>query len=113
MPPKLDVTVDRGEAFSLWEQRWSDFSHLSGLAKKEPSFQMALLRSCLADDTLKVVLNLQLGDNVKDKPDEVIAALKRHVQGQLNVVIKSTNFNLRDQKEGESLDDFLTDLREL
>ena len=74
---------------------------------------MALLRSCLADDTLKVVLNLQLGDNVKDKPDEVIAALKRHVQGQLNVVIERRNFNLRDQKEGESLDDFLTDLREL
>ena len=59
MPSKLAITVDRGEAFTLWESRWKDFAKLTSLEKKDDDLQMAVLRTCMSDDTLKVVLNLQ------------------------------------------------------
>ena len=109
MPSKLDIT---GEAFTLCESRWKDFAKLTSLEKKDDDLQMAVLRTCMSDDTLKVVLNLQLPDADKSKPTKVIQALRDHALGQLNIVIKRINFNLRAQNEGESFDDFLTDLRE-
>ena len=111
MPAKLDLTVDRGEAFTLWQYRWEDFVHLSSLEKKDPPTQMAVLRTCLSDETLKVVMNLP--DVDKNDCRSVIKALRSHAQGQLNVVMERRNFNLRQQHDGESFDDFLTDIKEL
>ena len=81
MPHKLDLSSDRGEAFRLWKCRWEDFERLAQLSKKDKESQMAILRSCLADDTLKVVLNLALPREKRDVTKEVIAALEEHANG--------------------------------
>ena len=74
---------------------------------------MAILRLCLADETLKVVLNLDLPKEKRDMTKEVIDALEEHANGQINTVIELQNFNKRSQKSGESFDDFFTDLKSL
>ena len=43
----------------------------------------------------------------------IIAALKCHVDGQVNETIERRNLRRRTQQEGESFDDFLVSLREL
>ena len=112
LPHKLDLRTDKGDAFNLWEQRWDDYVQLSGLNDRTPEQQMALLRACLSDDTMKVVLNLELPDADRNVPKKVIEALKGHSHGAINVVIERRNFNLRRQLDGETFDEFLTDLRE-
>ena len=113
LPHKLDLNTDKGDAFTLWEQRWDDYAALSNLDARTPDSQMALLRACLSDDTLKVVLNLELPATDQKNPKKVIEALKGHSHGKLNVVIERRNFNMRRQLDGETFDQFLTDLREL
>ena len=113
MPAKLDLSVDRGEAFTLWQYRWEDFVQLSNLESKCRATQMAVLRTCLSDETLKVVMNLNLPAAARDNTVEVIKALRVHAHGQLNVVMERRNFNLRNQQEGEAFDDFYTDIKEL
>ena len=54
-PDKLDLSVDRGASFRAWKTRWTDFCTLSGLASQPTDVQMAMLRSCLSDDTIRVV----------------------------------------------------------
>ena len=113
MPNKLDLSVDRGETLTLWQHRWEDFYQLSGLEDKDPVFRMAVLRSCFSDETLKIAMNLDLPDEHKNSPTEVIKALRVHAHGQINVVMERRNFNLRTQQPGEMFDDFLTSLKEL
>ena len=97
----------------MWKCRWEDFERLAQLTKKDQDSQMAILRSCLSDETLKVVLNLSLDEEKKNVTKEVIAALQEYANGQINTVIERRNFNQRTQKSGESFDDFFTDLKSL
>ena len=64
--------------------------------------QMAILRSCFSDDTLKIVRNLS--SDAQKTPDTVIDALRTHARGQVNVVMERHNFNLRSQHVGELFD---------
>ncbi|KAF0313086.1 Nucleic-acid-binding protein from mobile element jockey [Amphibalanus amphitrite] len=51
----LEVGVDRGvDTWLAWKQRWDDFVMLTGLDTATEAFQMARLRSCLGDDTLRI-----------------------------------------------------------
>ena len=111
MPHRLDISTDRGELFAFWEQRWKDYALLSGLTQQPIDVQMAILRSCFSDDTLKIVRNLS--SDAQKTPDTVIDALRTHARGQVNVVMERRNFNLRSQHAGELFDDFVMDLRDL
>ena len=71
---------------------------------------MVVLHTCMSNDKLTVVPNLQLPDAEKSKPTKGIQALGDHALGQLNI---ERSFNLRAQNEDETFDDFLTDLRDL
>ena len=107
IPGKLDLSTDRGERFTTWKSRWEDYALLSKLSEKAPDVQMAIFRSCLDDETLKVMRQLTVEEGDKKKPDKYIEKLEEHANGLLNVTIERRNLNLRTQQEGETFDDFL------
>ncbi|KAF0308405.1 hypothetical protein FJT64_020358 [Amphibalanus amphitrite] len=49
-----------GAAFKTWKTRWTDFVTLSGLTAQPKAVQLAMLRSCLSDDTVHIVENMGL-----------------------------------------------------
>ena len=112
-PEKLEFSTDRGESFRAWKTRWSDYALLSGPSNQPPDIRMAVLRSCLSDEALKVVANLELPERQRTDTESVLQGLESYALGQVNCVLQRRTFNLRCQKEGESFDDFLTDLRDL
>ena len=57
--------------------------------------------------------NLGLTDAQKKDQAQIIAALKRHVEGRINETIERHNLRQRTQQVGESFDDFLVSLCEL
>ena len=77
-PDKLDLSVDRGAAFKTWKTRWTDFVTLSGLTAQPKAVQLAMLRSCLSDDTVHIVENMGLsrsdGENVSKIIEKVLIA---------------------------------------
>ena len=111
MPHRLDISADRGELFAVWEQQWKYNALLSGLTQQPIDMQMAILRSCISDYTLKIVRDLS--SDAQKTPDTVIDALRMHARGQVYVVMEHLNFNLRSQHAGELFDDFIMDLRDL
>ena len=112
-PGKLDLSTDRGDAFRIWKERWEDYALLSGIESVEPRRQMAALRACLSDDTLRVVRNLQLSDEQRNDTTTIIKELETYAIGQVNEVVERKRFNSRVKADGESIDDFLTSLRDL
>ena len=113
MPHRLDIRADRGDSFSVWKSRWEDYGKLTKLAEKDAHHQMAVFRSCLSDSTLRILMNLDLPDADRNKPDKVIEALQVHVHGQLNIVMGRRTFYLHCQQLGESINAYLTDLHDL
>ena len=112
LPERLDLSVDRGDAFKLWKVRWEDYVMLSNLHLAEPAIAMAKLRSCLSDDTLRVVRNFDIAEG-DSNVTTVLRRLELYAKGQVNEVLERRNFNMRGQQEGECFDDFLIALREL
>ena len=61
---KLDLRTDKGDAFTLWQQRCDDYVQLLGLM----TGHLALLCVCVSDDSIRVVLNLELPDAGRNVP---------------------------------------------
>ncbi|KAF0307558.1 Transposon Ty3-I Gag-Pol polyprotein [Amphibalanus amphitrite] len=96
-PDRLDLSTDRGDAFRSWKERWDDFYLLAGIASMQPNAQMAALRSCLTDDTNRVVRNLPLTPEERQDVNAVLAQLETYAIGQVNEVLERKRFNSRVQ----------------
>ena len=89
-PEKLDLSTDRGDAFKVWKERWEDYMLLSGIRNLEPRVQMAALRACLSDDTLRVVRNMDIEEPQRNDVCAVISQLEAYAIGQVNEVLERT-----------------------
>ena len=112
-PAPLDLSIDRGESFSIWKRRWTSYYRLSGLAQQDKVMAYDILISCLADETLKVVDNFELSDEDEFNVEVIISKLERYAKGQLNETVEHHNLLSRTQQDGERFDHFYTELREL
>ena len=111
-PERLDITNDRGDAFYLSKERWDDYVLMSQLRLDEPAIQLASLRACLSDETLRVVRNFPLVA-VRNNIDVILTHLETYAVGQVNEVLQRMQFNNRIQSEHETYDDLLTARRDL
>lgn len=111
--PKLDIDTDKGTDFLAWHQQWLAYRSLSGLSNESAAKQVQALKLCFSRETLTVVDNLGLNDAQKKDQAQTIAALKQHIEGQINETIERRNLRQRHQLAGESVDDFLVSLRDL
>ena len=75
-PEKLDLSTGQTDAFRLWKEKWDNHLLLSGLKDMEPRHQMAALRECLADDTLRIVRNMDLQGTQKNSVSVVLQRLE-------------------------------------
>ena len=111
--PKLDLQVDRGTDFKAWKMQWEAYLSLSGLGSQDQATQVQALTLCFTRETLTIVENLGLSTAQRGKVKDIIAAIQRHVEGQVNESVERRRFRQRKQQQGESFDDFLVSLREL
>ena len=112
-PPKLDLSVDRYNAFELWYQRWTDYAVVTKLAAEEETYKCSMLRYSFTEDTRKIYESLQLTDAEKLNSATIIEKLKEFAKGTVNETLERHTFNSRYQQEGELFDDFLTDIKTL
>jgi len=110
--PRLDLQVDRGTEFTAWCLQWELYCSLSGLAKEEAAIQVKALMLAFSRDTLAIIQNLGLTDQMKTPPD-IIAAIHQYVDGHMNETVERRNFRGCRQQAGETFDDYLIALREL
>jgi len=111
--PKLDMQVDRGSDFAAWKLQWDSYCSLSGLAEQGAAKQVQALTLCFSRDTLSIVQNLGLTEEQRGSVNDIISAIKRYVDGNVNETVERRNFRRRMQQVGESFDDFVVSLREL
>ena len=111
--PKLDLDVDRGTDFLAWMKQWNAYRTLSALAAEPAVTQVHALNLCMSRDTLNIMDNLGLTNEQKADQAEIIAGLRRHVEGRINETVERRSLRQRKQQAGETFDTYLVSLREL
>ena len=107
------MEIHRGSEFKNWKSQWEAFVRLSKLDQADPQTQVDILTLACSAGTWKKIQNMGLTSaQMKSVPD-ILKAVDKYAQGQVNEVIESRNFHLRVQEPGESFYDFLTSLRDL
>ena len=64
-PPKLDLSVDRYNAFKTWNDRFSDYAVVSKLEAETAEYKCSILRYCFTEDTRRIYNTLTLTDEEK------------------------------------------------
>ena len=86
---------------------------VSKLDAETPEYRCSVLRYCFTEDTRRIYNTLTLTEEEKKDPKEIIKKLEEFAKGTVNETLERHTFNNRNQEEGESFDDFLTELKVL
>ena len=113
LPAPTSFNADASDLYSEWNH-WVNafgiYSIASGLSKKEDDVQRATLLHCLGP-AVQRIFNTLPGEHKSF--EEVKTALDGYFAPKRNVVAEHYKFRSRGQRADESIDSYLTSLREL
>ena len=111
-PISLDTKTTPAEGWKLWKQMWNNYSIITKLADQNKQYQTALFLHAVGPDALTIHNGFQFAPTEdKDDVDTVIAKFDQHFIGQINETYERYFFNKRDQEPGETIDSYITLLR--
>ena len=110
-PPKLDLSVDRYVAFKAWHDKWADWAVVTKLDQENAAYKVSMLRYAFTEETRRIYNTLTLSDAEAADHNAIIAKLKEFAKGTVNETMERHSFNSRNQEEGETFDDYITELK--
>ena len=113
-PGKLNTSGNLADAWKSYKQVWENYCLISGLNSQTQEYKVAFFLHCLGTEGLKIYNGFQF-DN---EPDRKILAkflekFDGFTLGQTNETYERYVFNSRNQEEQESIDAYVTVLRNL
>ena len=112
--PQLRLNSQPREEWLTFKQQHSDYKLICGIDAKPKKYQAAVFRSCLGKEELKIYNSLVYEEKEdKDDVDLIIKKLDAYIIGETNEIYERFKFNKREQKEDESIDTYVTALKEL
>ena len=104
--------INGTEPFTVYLERLELFCEANGIT--EAAKKKAVFLSGVGIDTYKLVRNLCTPAEPKTKSlAEIIVLLKNHLAPDPNSILERFKFNKRDRKDGESVADYIAELRNL
>ena len=111
-PEVLSLDGNIAENWRRWKQRFNIFSLASGLSGKDAKVQAASFLHVAGSEALEVY-NTFIWDDAdeKNKVDKIIEKFDQYCNPRKNITWESHKFNMRNQQPGESIDQYVTDLK--
>ena len=85
----------------------------TGLSKEDDESQVNILIYSMGNEADDILQSFSLTETKRKKYDPVKTKFEGHCIIKRNVMFDRANFNMRVQKEGEHVDNFITDLYSL
>lgn len=113
VPTELNWSGNMAENWSFFKQKFDIYMIASKSSSETSQYQIALLLSVIGDRALKIYNNFTYTDN-EDKNDikTTLAKLDNYFIPDKNITYERHVFFLREQRD-ESIDSYVTDLRDL
>ena len=114
-PSKLDFInrADLHQNWSRFKRQWRNYAIASRLKEENKEFQVKVFMTCIGDEGLDVLEGFRMSDVDSQDLNHIIQVFETFCVGEVNKVFQPYNFYQRSQKEGESVDAYVTDLRQL
>ena len=104
---------DKAVNWKIYKQQWENYSIVAQLDKQTEEYRVALFLYSVGPDAVKIYNSFDLSDENRRKLSEIIKQFDNFAIGETNETYERYVFNSRDQKEGESIDDYVGELRTL
>ena len=113
--PLLRLTSQAREDWITFKQQHKDYELINEFpTKKSKQHRAAVFRSCLGKEEMKIYNKLTYAEGEdKDNIDLIISKMEANIIGEINTIYERFKFNQREQKEDESVDAYVTTLKEL
>ena len=112
-PSPMSFTGNISEAWKRWKQRWTLYAKASGVDAKDENIQCATFLHVMGEEGLEIFNTFQFTETEKDKIGPLIDKFESYCIPKTNVTFERYKFNMRSQKEGENIDQYVTELKNL
>jgi hypothetical protein len=111
-PPPLDLkganSASNGERWKLWKQQWNNFAVISNLRNQPEEYRVALFFHAIGTDALVLYNGMKFSpEEDKDELDTVLAKFDELLLDKEREWFERWKFNCREQKEGESIEQYV------
>ena len=111
-PETLNFYGNIANNWRRWKQRFGIFSLASGLSEKDPKIQAATFLHVAGTDALEIFNTFTWeSDDDKSKVDKITEKFDEYCNPRKNVTWERHKFNTRNKQVGESIDQYVTDLK--
>ena len=107
-PPSFDFK--QPDEWTKWKRRFEQFMSASGLDKEDDARKISTFLYCIGDEAEDILVSTNITDESRKKYADVMAKFDAYFQVRKNVRFERAKFNRRDQREGESAEEYITEL---
>ena len=113
LPPEaLNLNGNIAENWRRWKQRFDIFSLASGLSEKDAGVQAATFLHVAGPEALEVYNTFSWPNpDDRSKVDKIMETFDQYCNPRKNVTRERHKFNTRNQQPGETIDQYVTDLK--
>ncbi|XP_054713060.1 uncharacterized protein K02A2.6-like [Uloborus diversus] len=112
-PSSMKLSGNLSENWSKFKQRFMLYLEASDKIRKPDKMKVALLLGIMGEECIDIFNSFKLSEAIGNNFNEVLNAFDNYFQPRTNTVIARYKFFNSRQKEGESVDSFVTNLKNL
>ena len=113
LKPPDSFDFKQPDGWTKWKKRFERFRVASGLADESELKQVNTLLYCLGEEAEDVLTSTNITEYDKEKYNPVMAKFDEFFQVRKNVIFERARFNRRNKHEGESIEQYISQLYSL
>ncbi|XP_028411114.1 uncharacterized protein K02A2.6-like [Dendronephthya gigantea] len=107
------ASKNRKENWKIYKQRWNDYAIISQLQRQTEEYRVALFLYSIGPDAVKIYNSFDLPPEDKRKISKIMEKFDRYAVGETNETYERFIFTRKKQKEDETIDEYVAELRTL
>ena len=113
LKPPAAFDFSKPDEWPKWRKRFQQFRSASGLEGEAESRQVDTLLYCLGEEADCILTSTSISEDDRKKYEKVLEKFDSYFSVRRNVIFERARFNRRCQKEGESAEQYITELYNL
>ena len=111
--PPEQFDFSKPDEWPKWKKRFEQYRSASGLKAEEDPRQVDTLLYCMGEEADSVLASTHISAEDRKKYDAVVGKFDAYFKVRRNTIFERARFNRRSQREGESAEQYITELYEL
>ena len=107
------ISPSRPDEWPKWKKRFQQYRSASGLDAESEPRQVDTLLYCLGEEADSVLSSTNISSANRKKYDRVMEKFDGYFEVRRNIIFERARFNRRSQKDGESVEQYITELYNL